>query len=154
MEILAQKKQGKPWQYIVFVVMGVFCLVVTTIMFVAYLSLIGRRIVYVILPLLMMVALGIAFIVIGIISSARVKKTPDCITLNGNQVDLGNGLTVSLSQITRVDYREARARYYTYRWGTLTVYLENQKIDYYYYDDVQYARDRIMQMIWQAKNGN
>ena len=107
-----------------------------------------------VLPFLALFGLVIFAIVKSAIAIFRIKRTPNQITLNGNQVDLGNGLTVNLTQIMRVDYREERTRYYTHRWGTLTIYLESQKVTYYYYDDVQHARDRIMQLVWQSKNGN
>lgn len=153
MEVLAKKKHGLPWMYLIFVILGAFCLIVATAMFIAFLSFMGVQGLIAALPLIMLVAVGIFLIVLGIISLLRIKRTPDCITLCGNRVDLGNGLTVDISQITRVDYREARARYSTYRWGTLTVYLENQKIDYCYYEDVQYSRDKILQLMLQSKLG-
>lgn len=151
MEILAQKKHGAPWQYIILFIIGAVSLIVATQLFIWFLSLLRRYIVFMVLPLLALFGLVIFAIVMSTISIRRIKRTPNQITLNGNQVDLGNGLTVNLTQIMRVDYREARARYYTHRWGTLTIYLENQKVTYYYYDDVQRARDRIMQLVWQSK---
>lgn len=151
MEILAEKKHGLPWFYISYIIIGAFCLALAIVMFIVFLCTIGEIIS--VLPLLLVVAVGIFSIVIGTISLLRIKRSPDCIMLNGNQVDLGNGYIVNINQITDVDYREARARYSTYRWGTLTVYVDGQKIDYHYIDDVRHARDRMMQLIWQAKNG-
>lgn len=150
MEILAQKKRGLPWVYIMFLIFGVITMVSAVLNFLSYLSIIDRQETESIIISIMLFAVGIGFIVSGCIYILRVKRTPDNITLNGNQVDFGNGLIVNLSQLTSVDYRiEDRSG-----WGTFTVYLKDQKVTYYYYDDVQRARDRIMQLVWQSKNGN
>lgn len=154
MELLAHKKHGAPWQYIILLIIGAVSLIVATQLFIWFLSLLRRYIVFMVLPFLALFGLVIFAIVKSAIAIFRIKRTPNQITLNGNQVDLGNGLAVNLTQIMRVNYREERTRYYTHRWGTLTIYLESQKVTYYYYDDVQHARDRIMQLVWQSKNGN
>lgn len=154
MEILAEKKRKVAWMYVLLIVLGVLVIAMAAIMLVISLSFIGTTGRIFIIPAVLITGLGVASIVIGIVTLVRIERTPDRITLNGNQVDLGNGLIVNISQITRVDYREARSLYTTYRWGILTVYLENQKINYYYMADVQYARDRMMQLIWQAGNSS
>lgn len=150
MEILAQKKRGLPWVYIMLLIFGVITMVSAVLNFLSYLSIIDRQETESIIISFMLFAVGIGFIISGCIYYMRVKRTPDQITLNGNQVDLGNGLIVHIGQITSVDYRiEDRSG-----WGTFTVYLKDQKVTYYHYDDVQHARDRMTQLIWQSKNGN
>lgn len=154
MEILAEKKSGLAPSYIINPIIGAILICASIADFV-----VGLRyatdipLVSVILSGISLGVLGIAVIVLNIISFVRIKRSPDCITLNGNQVDLGNGYIVNINQITDVDYREARARYSTLSWGTLTVYVENQKLNYYYIENVRHARDRIMQFILQSKLG-
>ena len=147
MEILAQKKHGLPWVYLMLFIFGVIIMVSAVLNFLSYLSIIDRQETESIIISIMLFAMGICFIVSGCIHILRVKRTPDCITLNGTQVDLGNGLIVNTSQITSVDYRIVDRS----GWGTLNIYLNNQKITYYYYDDVQHARDRMTQFIWESK---
>lgn len=144
MEILAKKQRGLTWQYVFTTVMGVIFMCFEIAIVAKGLRSTGK--IEFILPILFITAVGIVIIVTGVVTCLRIKKTPDCITLNGTQVDLGNGLIVHLSQIENVDYRESRGRYNRMRWGKLTIYVENQKIDYYYMADVQHARDRIMQL--------
>lgn len=153
MEILAQKKRGTAWPYVIFIIIGAFSLTSAAGMFIAFLSFMGRQAVIPAASLITLVVAGIFLIIFGIVFLLRIKRSPDCITLSGNQVDLGNGLIVSIRQITDVDYREDRARYRTYSWGTLTVYLENQKLNYYFIADVRHARDKIMDLILKSKHG-
>lgn len=151
MEVLAQKKRGAPWSYIMFIIMGVICIVASTVVLVKFIPIL-ETFITALLPMGIIFALGVYYIVTGIRILVRVRNTPDSITLSGSQVDLGNGLIVNLKDIVRVDYKQDRAKHSVYSWGTLTVQLEDQKITYYYYDDVQYARDRMMLLISQAKD--
>lgn len=153
MEILAQKKRGLAAAYILNPIIGAFLIIIAVVNFIVGLRFSDTPVASIIVFGVLFIVMGIAIIVITAVSLMRVKKSPDCITLNGNQVDLGNGYIVNINQITDVDYREARARYSTLSWGTLTVYVENQKLNYYYIENVRHARDRIMQFILQSKLG-
>lgn len=153
MEILAQKKQGSPWQNVTLIIAGVFSILAATAIAVLLLTLMDNTLLPVLFSIIMLVAVGVFLITVNAIAIHRIKRTPNCITLNGNQVDLGNGLTVNVSQITDVDCRESRARYYSFTWGTLYVYLGNQKLEYYYVENVRHSRDMIMQLILQTKFG-
>lgn len=148
MEILAQKQRGLLAQYIIATILVAFIIGFEIIMLTFDFQSEGLP-VFILWPVIILAAVYIAITAVCVVSCVRIKKTPDRITLDGNRIDLGNGLIVNLSQIENVDYREARNRY-RQRWGTLTVYLQNQKIVYYYMADVQRARDRIMQLVWQT----
>ena len=148
MEILAQKKHGLPWIYLIFIVFGVISIVAAVLMFLSYFSIIHWQETETLITPILILIVSIHLVGVGCIYYIRIKRTPDQITLNGTQVDLGNGLIVNVSKLEKVDYREHNN---SNRWGTLTIYLENQKITYYYYNDVQHARDRMTQLIWESK---
>ena len=148
MEIIAQKKRGLSAELVTSFIVGAVFLAAAVVVGFTFKD---AETYQLILLIVIFAFTGAWSIGLSIYNYLRIRKTPDCITLNGNQVDLGNGLIVNIRQITDVDYRESRARYRSYSWGTLTVYLENQKINYYYIADVRHARDRIMQLIWLAK---
>lgn len=153
MEILAKKKQGKPWMYIMMIISGVICIILSVVFLIIGFKLAGSKGLLMMLPLIIPFSLGVAIITVNSINILKIQRSPEQITLSGNRIDLGNGYIVNINQITDVDYREARARYSTLSWGTLTVYVENQKLNFYYIENVRHARDRIMQFILQSKLG-
>lgn len=150
MEILAQKMRGASRAHIMYIIMGVIFITGATVVLVKFIPVL-ETFITALLPMGLIFGLGVYNIITGVRTFIRVKNTPDCITLNGGQVDLGNGLIVNLKDIVSVECRREKSKHGSYNWGTLTVQLEDQKIIYYNYDDVQYSRDRMMQLITQAK---
>ena len=111
-------------------------------------------IVDIILPIVILSVICLFVTAVSIYQLLLLRKSPDRITLDGSQVDLGNGYIVKVKQILNVEYRMAATRFGRSGWGTLTVYLENQKLNYYYISNVQQSRDRLMELVLKSRSEN
>lgn len=141
MEILAQKKRGLIPLYSL---VATICTIL--ILFNAMLKVAATTLLFLVIG---GVILDIACIVICI----RVKRTPDQITYENGKVDFGNGYVAPAGNITNVEYRQARARGWHYRWGKLTIYVDDQVFTYRYIAEVEEAHNRIINVMLEAKKG-
>lgn len=141
MEILAQKKRGLIPLYF-------FAAILSTVVLTAmYLT----TEVPATLPIIIIG--GVAIDVICIVICVWVIRTPDQITYENGKVNFGNGYVAPAENITKVEYRQARARGWHYQWGKLTIYVDGREFVYRYIADVEEAHNRIINVMLEAKKG-
>lgn len=145
MEIIAQKKRG-------LVPLYSFSAILSTAIFAAmFIAELHSTAAVAILPII--VIGGIVCDVICIVICVWVIRTPNRITYENGKVNFGNGYEAPAENITKVEYRQARARGWHYQWGKLTIYVDDRVFVYRYIADVEEAHNRIINVMIEAKKG-
>lgn len=146
MEILAEKKRG-------LILLYFFAAILSTLLFT--LMYFKAKSAIVILPVILPVIVigSIAIDVMCIVICVWIKRTPERITYENGKVDFGNGYVTHAENITKVEYRRVHARGWSYKWGKLTVYVEDRVLVYRYMADVEEAHNRIINVMLEAKKG-
>lgn len=146
MEVIARRKEGLLALYIAVAVVFIPLFFGPYMMMHFVDSLDGNPWFYAML-FLGVVCVGIfIWVIVGIIRTPRVA-----IAYENGKLYFGNGFSCTPQEITSVNYRRSHARGISYRWGRITVTLQGQTIKYDYIADVEYAHDRILQLMLEAK---
>ena len=153
MEIIAERKKGAGSIFVACIAVGVFCFAFVILIGVMY-AIGETELDALIAGGIMFFIVGVAFLAVGIILLRRLQRLPKRIVLEGNLLDFGNGLICTADKIENVTchkYKYKRNTMHRFSYGSLTVYVMGEKIDYEFIANVEYAYGRLTELMNKAK---
>ena len=144
-EVIARRKEGLITIYVISIVLGVLCLLISAI----FLMLRPSSSVFACLLALFIV--GIVLIPVCVVYIVRISNTPEEIIVYENGVLHFPNCTCRLSEIRNVEYRFARGRRLSYSWGNITIILEDRALKFDFVADVVDVHNRLIQLMLESK---
>lgn len=150
--VIAERKKGASGLFIGCIITGAFCCAFVILIGVMYAigetefdALIAGGILFLIV--------GVVFLVVGIILLRRLRNLPQRIVLEGNLLDFGNGLICTADKIENVTYHEYKNSrgMHRFSYGTLTIYVNGEKIVYEFIANVEQAHNQLIQLMLESK---
>lgn len=152
MEIIAERKKGAGSIFVACIAVGVFCFAFVILIGVMY-AIGETELDALIAGGIMFFIVGVAFLVVGILLLRRLRNLPQRIVLEGNLLDFGNGLICTADKIENVTYHEYKNSrgMHRFSYGTLTVYVNGEKIVYEFIANVEQAHNQLIQLMLESK---
>lgn len=149
--VIAERKKGASGMFIACIAVGVFCLAFVILIGVMY-AIGETELDALIAGGIMFFIVGVAFLVVGILLLRRLRRLPQRIVLEGNLLDFGNGLICTADKIENVTYHEYKNNrgMHRFSYGTLTVYVNGEKIVYEFIANVERAHNLLIELMREA----
>ena len=153
MEIIAERKKGAGGMFIGCIGIGLFCLAFIILIGIMY-AIGETEIDALIAGGIMFFIVGVGFLITGIILLRRLRRLPLRIILEGNLLDFGNGLICTADKIEKVTCHESKYKRDSkqrFSYGSFSVYVMGERIDYEFMSNVEYAYNRLTELMNKAK---